>query len=251
MVAIVRANSRNVAHQQVALLDRVAAASRRARLWLQTLQNPDGGWGHAKKLNHLPVGRPLLEASMPVFDVSTPATTGRVLMALGAWDMGCGQASIDQAVSYLRATQTPEGGWPDRHNAGRIEATWSAICGLRSVGVPKRDACVVRAADWLLSRQQADGGWSGIASQGETAPSHPLETSWAILTLAAAGKRPRIDFERARHFLESALARFPSEAAWVEYAPAWLNPLACHRTPVAVLAYGWQALSQASQIPDE
>ncbi len=252
MVAMVRANSRNVAHQQVALLDRVAAASRRARLWLQALQNSDGGWGHAKKLNHLPVGRPSLTQGVPVFDVSTPATTGRTLMALGAWDMGCGQACIDQAVSYLRSTQTPEGGWPDRHNASSIESTWSAVCGLRSVGLPRRDASIVRAADWLLSRQQSDGGWSGLADQGNDAPSHPLETSWAILALAAAGKRPVGGSDGARRFLAAALAALElPHGHCVQSIPGWLNPMTCHRTPVAVLAYGFQALATAPQAADD
>ncbi|MEM7316702.1 MAG: prenyltransferase/squalene oxidase repeat-containing protein, partial [Planctomycetota bacterium] len=242
MVAMIRANSINLAHRQVAVLDRVAAASRRARQWVTSRQNYDGGWGHLQHLN-----ASTNNACSKIFgnhcaaDISTPAATGRVLQSLGAWEMGCGQHVVDRAVSFLRGLQLDDGSWAAFHDAGSIESTWSAIEGLRAVGLSRRDSTLADSARWLMDQQNEDGGWS--ESFGEKAvkvlpklgASCPSVTAWAILGLMAAGHRQSDATLRGIDFLEQ--SRMP-DGGWTATTPHRLN----------VMSGYWRVRSQISAL---
>jgi len=61
---------------------------------------------------------------------------------------------------------------------------------LRAAGVPASDPAIARAAEWLLTKQKADGGW-GEHWKGcldDTYVEHPESqaamTAWAVLALA-------------------------------------------------------------------
>ncbi len=240
MVAMIRANSLNAAHDQIAVLDRVAAASRLARHWIASLQNQDGGWGHFDRQIGLS-GRRSRKSTFdfPDRDASTSACTGRVLRALGAWDMGCGQATIDRAVSYLRSKQLRDGAWPGTHEASAIEATWSVIDGLRAVGLARRDATIAMAANWIAVNVNKDGGWSD--EQGEA--STPLPTAWAVLALIASGYRDMEVTHRGVRFLEE---HQNSDGSWpaCDASLRSLNPTLTVRTSLAATTFPTQALSE-------
>jgi len=204
MVAIIRANSLNLAHRQIAVLDRVAAASRRGRRWLLTLQNPDGGWGHSQQT--VTRGRIRTPAEwQSLHDCSTAASTGRVLQSLGAWEMASGQTSVDQAISWLRRNQHADGYWPGRYDASDLESTCAVIGGLRAVGLPRRDTDFQQAAAWCLSMQRDDGGWrcdhDSNAKSTDNRPSDVLATAWALRALVAAGHRDQPTVLRGLHWL--------------------------------------------------
>ncbi len=198
MVAMIRANSLNLAHRRIAVLDRVAAASRRSRRWLLSLQNADGGWGHSQRAARGGRLRTMAEWQR-LQDQSTAAATGRVLQALGAWETACGQTSVDGAITWLRRTQRKSGAWAGQFDASDLEATCAVISGMRAVGVPRRDQAICAAANWCLKQQNPDGGWSdrpGPADASEpdanvitNQPSDILSTAWALLALVAAGHR--------------------------------------------------------------
>jgi squalene-hopene/tetraprenyl-beta-curcumene cyclase len=181
MVAMIRANTLNAAKRKIAVLDRAAAASRRARRWVLAMQNPNGSWGTTDR----EVRRRFAEWQIPghLADqrVMAPANTGLVLQALGCWQIQAGQGAIDRAVSYLRDHRTAGGTWGP---TGPLElySTWCVISGLRAVGIHGQGEFAA-ASDSMLSRQLDDGSWQ----YADGLPGgRVLDTSWALLALLAS-----------------------------------------------------------------
>jgi squalene-hopene/tetraprenyl-beta-curcumene cyclase len=76
-----------------------------------------------------------------------------------------------------------------------IYGTWSALCALSAAGVDPAAAEVRKGVDFLLSIQNADGGWGEggesyrLDYRGhEPAASRASQTAWALLGLMAAGE---------------------------------------------------------------
>ncbi len=55
--------------------------------------------------------------------------------------------------------QSNDGGWWGRWGVGYIYGTFSALSGLRAVGVDMNEPWIKRAVAWLKSVQNSDGGW--------------------------------------------------------------------------------------------
>src|SRR5262249_8350477 len=131
-----RASSAADAHQQIARLDRLAAASSRAVAWVLAMQNRDGGWGAFDRDNdheflcHVPFAD-----HNAMIDPSTPDLTGRVLEMFGQLGRRAGDRAVDRAVAYLRASQEADGSWIGRWGVNYIYGTWQALVGLTAVGL--------------------------------------------------------------------------------------------------------------------
>jgi squalene-hopene/tetraprenyl-beta-curcumene cyclase len=183
------------AKHRAALVDRVAAASKRAEKWLLAMQNRDGGWGAFDRDNDAEfLCKVPFADHNAMIDPSTPDLTARVLEALGSIGRRVGDRAVDRAVEYLRRTQEPDGSWYGRWGVNYIYGTWQTLVGLRAVGVSVDDPMVIGGAAWLVAHQQPDGGWgespdsyanSRLRGQGLATAS---QTAWAILGLLAAGE---------------------------------------------------------------
>jgi squalene-hopene/tetraprenyl-beta-curcumene cyclase len=75
-----------------------------------------------------------------------------------------------------------------------IYGTWSVLSALNAAGVEHGSEAMRRASAWLISIQNADGGWGedGLSYRldyrgYEPAPSTASQTAWALLGLMAAG----------------------------------------------------------------
>jgi squalene/oxidosqualene cyclase-like protein len=100
---------------------------------------------------------------------------------------------IDRAVAagcaVLRSRQRADGSWPGFWGINFTYATWFAVAALRSAGAPCQEPALLRAAQWLVSKQRPDGGWgehySGCltATYVEHPESQTVMTSWALLAL--------------------------------------------------------------------
>jgi squalene-hopene/tetraprenyl-beta-curcumene cyclase len=91
--------------------------------------------------------------------------------------------------------QLKDGSWFGRWGVNYIYGTWSALAGLNAAGLEPGHPVMKRAADWLISIQNEDGGWGESCDsyklnyQGyERAPSIASQTAWALLGLMAAGE---------------------------------------------------------------
>lgn len=97
--------------------------------------------------------------------------------------------SIARGVTFLRRSQRPDGSYPGFWGVNFTYAIFHVTKGLRSAGVPADDPTLVRAAEWLVSKQKTDGGWgehySGCLQDRyvEHPQTQVVMTSWALLAL--------------------------------------------------------------------
>jgi squalene-hopene/tetraprenyl-beta-curcumene cyclase len=167
--------------------------ARRAAKWLLDMQSRDGGWAafdvdnNWEPLSHVPFAD-----HNAMLDPTCPDITGRVLEALCVCGVDRQNPAIERAVKYLLKTQEQDGSWYGRWGVDYVYGTFLALRGLRAAGLGDREACILRAGEWLRSVQNADGGWgescASYANHSFTAaPSTPSQTAWAVIGLLASG----------------------------------------------------------------
>jgi len=171
------------------------------------MQNRDGGWGAFDKDNDSQfLCRVPFADHNAMIDPSTPDLTARVLEALALWGTKPGEPHIQRAIAYLRRTQERDGSWFGRWGVNYIYGTWQALVGLSAIGAAD-DPVVRRGANWLLSCQQACGGWGESADSYEhpelrgQGPCTPSQTAWALLGLVSAGHAASPAVERGIRYL--------------------------------------------------
>ena len=100
--------------------------------------------------------------------------------------------TVQRGVDYLVKNQERNGSWYGRWGVNYVYGTSLALRGLRAAQAVAIDS-FRRAAKWLISVQNADGGWgeSCDSYRDDTfvpAPSTPSQTAWALMGLMAAGE---------------------------------------------------------------
>jgi squalene-hopene/tetraprenyl-beta-curcumene cyclase len=169
----------------------------RAREWIVGLQSKDGGFGafDADNAYHYLNNIPFADHGA-LLDPPTADLTGRCLSLLA--QLGERPATSEpmrRAIEWIRRDQLPDGSWYGRWGMNYIYGTWSVLCALNAVGLDSSDPMVRKAIDWLLSIQNADGGWGEDGASYkldyrgyEPAPSTASQTAWALLGLMAVGE---------------------------------------------------------------
>jgi len=173
------------------------AAIARAQEWIEGMQSRNGGWAAFDinnleyYLNNIPFSDHGALLDPPTEDVTARCVS--MLAQLGATLQN--SKVLADGVGYLRRTQLAEGSWYGRWGLNYVYGTWSALCALNAAGVDHGNPVIRKAADWLLSIQNKDGGWGEDArsyrldySGFEGAPSTASQTAWALLGLMAAGE---------------------------------------------------------------
>lgn len=182
---------------QVALPDaaRRKTALARGFRWMVAMQSKNGGWGafDADNFATWPSRIPFSDFGW-VTDPPTEDVTGHVLECLGGFGYDTAWPVVARAVRFLRRAQTPEGPWFGRWGVNYIYGTGAVVPGLVAVGIPPEDPAIQRALDWLVARQNPDGGFGedcrsyvDPAWRGRGA-STPSQTAWALLALVAGGR---------------------------------------------------------------
>ncbi|MEX3932421.1 squalene--hopene cyclase [Paraburkholderia phymatum] len=191
-------------------VDRKAIA--RAREWVVGMQSSDGGWGAFEPentqyyLNNIPFSDHGALLDPPTADVS-----GRCLSMLAQLgEMPATSEPARRAYEYLLKEQEEDGSWYGRWGMNFIYGTWTALCALNAAGISLEDARIKRAAQWLVSIQNPDGGWGEDGTSYkldyrgyEKAPSIASQTSWALLGLMAAGYVDHPAVARGIEYLKS------------------------------------------------
>ncbi len=202
--------------------DAYAESVRRAEIWIRGMQSANGGWGafdidnDDTYLNHIPFADHGALLDPPTEDVS-----GRCLSFLAQLGRKKGDAVVDRAIAYLKKTQQPDGSWYGRWGTNYIYGTWSVLCALNAVGEDMSQPYVRKAVDWLIARQNPDGGWGESGEsywddrRADPAPSTASQTAWALLALMAAGEVDHPAVRRGVKWLVTA-PREKNGDRWIE-----------------------------------
>jgi squalene-hopene/tetraprenyl-beta-curcumene cyclase len=172
-------------------------AMARGREWIEGMQSVDGGWAafDVNNLEYYLNNIPFSDHGA-LLDPPTEDVTARCLSMLAQLGETVeSNKQVAAAVEYLRRTQHSEGSWYGRWGMNFIYGTWSVLCALNAVGVSHQDPMIRKAAEWLASVQNEDGGWGEDAVSYrldykglERAASTASQTAWALLALMAAGE---------------------------------------------------------------
>jgi squalene-hopene/tetraprenyl-beta-curcumene cyclase len=176
------------------------AAIARGREWIEGMQSKDGGWAafDVNNLEYYLNNIPFSDHGA-LLDPPTEDVTARCISMLAQLGETAGNPSVAAGIAYLRRTQLAEGSWYGRWGLNYVYGTWSVLCALNAAGVAHSDPMMRKAADWLVSIQNADGGWGEDATSYrldykkfdtgfDGGPSTASQTAWALLGLMAAGE---------------------------------------------------------------
>ena len=192
---------------------RYDTAMARGAEWIKGLQSSNGGWAAFDVdnvydyLNDIPFADHGALTDPPTDDVTARCVS--MLAQLGETTMN--SPALKRGVDYLLQRQLDDGSWYGRWGMNYIYGTWSVLCALNAAGLDRDAPPVRKAASWLMSIQNPDGGWGEDGASyrldyrgHEPAPSTPSQTAWALLGLMAAGFVDQNAVERGVSYLERA-----------------------------------------------
>jgi squalene-hopene/tetraprenyl-beta-curcumene cyclase len=199
--------------------ERLRNAVRRGLAWLTSMQNKDGGWGafdhenDLQFLNHIPFAD-----HNAMLDPSTADVTARAIECLGQMGWPDTHPVLERAQTFLRRDQTADGSWYGRWGVNYVYGTSGVLRALEMIGKSSSAECQ-RAANWLRSVQNADGGYgesilsyydASLKGQGESTAS---QTAWGLIGLLATVGPDDPAAERAAAWLAE---RQDSDGQWDE-----------------------------------
>ena len=183
---------RRVRHPDAA---RVRAAIVRAERWTAGMQSRNGGWGAFDADNVRALCREIPFCDFgEVVDEPSADVTAHVVEMLAEAGPEFAEATSTGAV-WLADQQEPGGSWFGRWGVNHVYGTGAAVPALVAAGMSPSDPRLRRAAAWLESVQNEDGGWGedprsyddpAWIGRGESTAS---QTAWALLALHALGER--------------------------------------------------------------
>jgi squalene-hopene/tetraprenyl-beta-curcumene cyclase len=194
-------------------------AETRAMNWLLGMQSSDGGWAAFDVDNNWQVLNKVPFADHnAMLDPSCPDITGRVIDALLKGSLAADHSAIQRGVLYLLRTQERDGSWYGRWGVNYLYGTFLALRALAAAAPLQAQASIQRAAEFLRSTQNSDGGWGESCASYRrncfvSMASTPSQTAWALLGLAAANDVSSAAVERGVDFL---LSTQGADGRWTE-----------------------------------
>jgi len=183
-----------------------------------SLQNTDGGWATYE----LQRGPKWLEKLNPsdvfstiMVDVSYVECTSACVQALVAWskaepsEAARVRPAIERGLQFIREVQREDGSWEGSWGVCFSYGAFFGTAALVAGGASPDDPALQRAAQYLEAQQRPDGSWSETLEanrarrwvEGKTG--HAVTTSWALLSLAACGRKDSEAVRRGVAWLRS------------------------------------------------
>ncbi|WP_223643520.1 2,3-oxidosqualene cyclase [Corallococcus sp. EGB] len=192
--------------------------------FILSLQNRDGGWATYERQR----GPRWLERFNPsdvfagiMVDPSYVECTSACVQALAAWRGAFPDAPVARPIArgadFLRRQQRPDGGWEGSWGVCFSYGTWFGVTGLVAAGARADDSALRKAVAFLKAHQRGDGSWSETIQACrerrwvEGRSGHAVTTSWALLSLVAAGEA---DADATRRGVAWLRAWQETEGAW-------------------------------------
>jgi squalene-hopene/tetraprenyl-beta-curcumene cyclase len=177
--------------------------------WLIAMQCKGGGWGAFDKDNDKKFLTKIPFCDFgEALDPPSVDVTAHIVEAFGKLGFGKDHPSMVRALAYLKREQEPDGSWFGRWGVNYIYGTGAVLPALAAIGEDMSAPYITRACDWLLSRQQENGGWgescasymdASMAGRGKATAS---QTAWALMGLIAANRgKDRDAIEKGLAFL--------------------------------------------------
>jgi len=177
--------------------------------WLIAMQSQSGGWGAFDKDNTRKILTKIPFCDFgEALDPPSVDVTAHVVEAFGKLGISREHPSMVRALRYIREQQEADGPWFGRWGVNYLYGTGAVLPALAAIGEDMTQPYIARACDWLVSRQQANGGWgescasymqADQAGRGEATAS---QTGWALMALLAAGRaQDRESIERGCQYL--------------------------------------------------
>ncbi|RUS16602.1 terpenoid cyclases/protein prenyltransferase alpha-alpha toroid [Endogone sp. FLAS-F59071] len=199
---------------------------------LLTMQNRDGGFASYEPIR----GPAWLELLNPaevfgniMIEYSYPECTTAVLLGLSMFRKHYPdyrseeiETTVQNAIRYIKNAQREDGSWFGAWAICFTYAGMFALDSLASVGETYENSeSSKRGCDFLISKQEADGGWGESYKACETgvyhhhAKSQVVNTAWACLALMAA-KYP--DEAPIRRGIQLIMSRQQANGEWLQEA---------------------------------
>jgi squalene-hopene/tetraprenyl-beta-curcumene cyclase len=200
--------------------ERKDRAVQRGMRFALNMQSANGGWGAFDVDNVRRVWNEIPFADMKaMLDAPTVDLTGRGLELLGHFGYSLSSRQVERALAFVTAGQEADGSFWGRWGVNYIYGTWSVLTGLARLGFGSEDPRIQRAAHWLETHQNLDGGFGESPASYEhpaargRGPSTPSQTAWAVMGLIAGG---RGGSEPVRRAIEYLLDRQGEDGGWTE-----------------------------------
>ncbi|MCC5794066.1 MAG: squalene--hopene cyclase [Chromatiales bacterium] len=175
--------------------ERLEGPIRRARDWLLAMECSGGGWAAFDRDNNREILTRIPFCDFgEALDPPSADVTAHVLEAFGELGMDAHHPAIVRGLDFLRREQESWGSWFGRWGVNHIYGTAAVLPALRHVGEDMDSGYVRRAADWLASVQNPDGGWGESCASYMDAdligrgPSTASQTAWALFGLLAVDR---------------------------------------------------------------
>jgi squalene-hopene/tetraprenyl-beta-curcumene cyclase len=195
----------------------------RATRWIVGMQASNGGYGAFDVdntyyyLNEIPFADHGALLDPPTVDVSVRCA---MLMARVAKDHDEYLPALERTIAYVRSEQEDNGSWFGRWGTNYIYGTWSVLLGLEQTNVPKTDPLFAKAANWLKSLQNGDGGWgeSNKSYYEDDLSNHynistSFQTAWAVIALCVAGQAQSPEVKAGIDFI---LRKQQADGVWYD-----------------------------------
>ncbi len=198
--------------------ERVRPAIGRAVKWTLAMRSSNGAWAAFDRDNTSEIlYRMPFSDFGAMIDPPTEDVTAHVIEMMAMLGQNESNEYVASGLKYLRETQKPWGSWFGRWGVNHVYGTWCVVSALAQLQTG-RDM-IARATQWMISKQNADGGWGeschsyvdeSFAGIGTSTPS---QTAWAVMTLQWAGIGEHPAAQRGLEYLRE---RQRADGTWDE-----------------------------------
>ncbi|RZO67234.1 MAG: squalene--hopene cyclase [Parvularculaceae bacterium] len=163
--------------------------------WLFGMQSRNGGWGAFDKDNDKQILTKIPFCDFgEALDPPSVDVTAHIIEAFGKLGYSAAHPNIARALDYLKSEQEANGAWFGRWGVNYVYGTGAVLPALEAIGEDMGQQYIQKACDWLISKQNDDGGWGeSCASYMDekligVGKSTASQTAWALMGLVAVGR---------------------------------------------------------------